>query len=322
MFSISEIMASPGPDLDGNVIPAGLHEGSAEILGIEADNQSILIAEDAAIYNVRKATCGGSCQNCDGATSWNVNVNPFGLIIAGEDQEELLAQFCSGGQYDYTSQSTWSSSNTSVATVQAAGLVKGVSAGSLTLSAGNTTAPVCAPQCNPYGSCPAYTGGGGQSPGTVQVPTSLKLVTKPPKILQQGNNQATNGCSLGFYGIMLDVDYQVLDQTGAPIANSNMEPQEDVVFWDGTTTNGYVDIGPSPISTTSKFTRNDGTFDDAPIGYCKYVPFNTPVTSTQKIQILLNGTAYPVRTNNWSASSTNLPNHGTVTNGADINASQ
>ncbi|HEY1575942.1 MAG TPA: hypothetical protein VGF82_02600, partial [Terracidiphilus sp.] len=72
MFSISEIMASPGPDLDGNVIPPGVHEGSAEIVGIEADNQSILIAEDSAIYNVRKATCGGSCQNCDGATSWTV----------------------------------------------------------------------------------------------------------------------------------------------------------------------------------------------------------------------------------------------------------
>jgi hypothetical protein len=119
---------------------------------------------------------------------------------------------------------------------------------------------------------------------------------------------------------MLDVVYQVMDGaggSGAPIASANMEPQELL-----TGDTAYQDIGPSRTSTTSKFTRADGTFDDAPVGVCNNVPFNTPLMETQQIQILMNGTAYPVRTNNYQFSSTNLPNHGTITNGADINATQ
>jgi hypothetical protein len=101
-----------------------------------------------------------------------------------------------------------------------------------------------------------------------------------------------------------------------------MTPQEYVVWYDGTNNGGFQNIGPSHISTTSKTTRADGSFDDAPVGICKSVPFNTPLTSTQTIQVLLNDQAYLVRTNKWQFSSTNLINHGTVTNGADIKATQ
>lgn len=94
---------------------------------------------------------------------------------------------------------------------------------------------------------------------------------------------------------MLDIDCQVLDQNGAAIANATMEPQELL-----TGDTAYHDIGPSRISTTSKLTRADGTFDDAPVGTCPPVPVTTLTQfETQSIQILLNGQAYPVRTNTW-----------------------
>ena len=79
---------------------------------------------------------------------------------------------------------------------------------------------------------------------------------------------------------------------------------------------------PPTVSTTSQTTRADGTFDDAPVKLCKAVPFTTPLTSTQTIQVLMNGQAYQVRINNWKFSSTNLTNHGTVTNGTDVNKTQ
>ena len=148
MFDLSEILAVQGPDSDGNVLPAGLQEGSAEIVGIQADNQNILVALDAGIYNVRKATCGGSCQSCNGGTAWSVVLAPFGVYPIGNIQENFIETDCSGSQYNMNSGSTWSSSNTSVATVQG-GLVHGVSPGSLTVSALNPGAPICAPQCNP-----------------------------------------------------------------------------------------------------------------------------------------------------------------------------
>jgi len=66
-------------------------------------------------------------------------------------------------------------------------------------------------------------------------------------------------------------------------------------------------------------TRADGTFDDAPAGACKAVPSNTPLPTSQDISIKLsNGSSYKVRHNDFKFSSTNLINHGTVTNGSDI----
>ncbi|MGB6830751.1 MAG: hypothetical protein WBE41_22080 [Terracidiphilus sp.] len=92
MFDVSEIMAAPGPDLDGNVIPPGTQEGSAEIVGIEADNQSILVAVDSSIYNVRKATCNGNCVSCNGASSWSVAQSPFGVMTGQQWQETMTAR--------------------------------------------------------------------------------------------------------------------------------------------------------------------------------------------------------------------------------------
>lgn len=277
MFSISEIMAAPGPDLDGNVIPAGTHEGSAEILGIEADNQSILIAEDAAIYNIRKATCGGSCQNCDGATSWTVPANPFAVSVGGQQQESLIGQFCSGGQYDYTSYSTWSSSNTGVGTVQT-GLVRGVSAGSLSVSASTTSAPVCAPQCNPYGSCPAYYGGGGQSPGNVRkVPAYAKVQSDI-----QGNEYPSGN------PIRL-VTYRVYNQDGTVAAGIPIGESYSVSGWNcNTGPNNGVQPNP-PLTTTScngsRSTGSDGSFQDGWGWYIGYGPAGCGLNITDHWQM-------------------------------------
>jgi hypothetical protein len=189
-------------------------------------------------------------------------------------------------------------------------LVKGLSVGTATITAtvsnsdngnitvGSTSLPVVASQ----------------------VPTSLKVIGTPT-ILQTGNS-GNHGCLSGFYGIEVDIDYQVLDQSSSPIQSAAMTPQEYIVWYDGTNNGGFTNIGPTFISTTSQNTRGDGTFDDAPVGLCKAVPFTTPLTSTQTMQVLLNGQAYQVRTNNWKFSSTNLTNHGTVTNGNDVNATQ
>jgi hypothetical protein len=155
--------------------------------------------------------------------------------------------------------------------------------------------------------------------GTVQVPTSLQFVSAT--ILQTGNS-GNHGCTSGYYGIGLDIDYQVLDQNSNPIQSSAMTPQEYIVWYDGTNNGGFTNIGPTYVSTTSQTTRADGTFDDAPVELCKAVPFTTPLTSTQTIQVLMNGQAYQVRINNWKFSSTNLTNHGTVTNGTDVNKTQ
>jgi hypothetical protein len=106
----------------------------------------------------------------------------------------------------------------------------GVSAGT-----GYANVQVTAGQCS--------SGGGGKP--TTQVPTSLKLA-KSPTILQTGTG-AQHGCPPGWYGTMIDVDYQVLDQNTTPIQNATMEPQENVPGL----TNGFQDIG-APNATIRK----------------------------------------------------------------------
>lgn len=166
---MSEITQNSTPDAEGNIIPPSIHEGSAKITGSHADNESILIALDAGIYNVRKATCGGSCQNCDGYNDWEAELNPFGVAVNGQYTVALSAAYDGGSRYNFAA--TWSSSNTSVMTVgSGSGTTTGIAPGSATIGGPVTnlqSAPVYAPQCNPYGSCPVGYGGGGSSDGTV-----------------------------------------------------------------------------------------------------------------------------------------------------------
>jgi hypothetical protein len=46
-FNASEIVQNQIPDAEGNVVPAGIHEGSAKIRGSRADNELVLIAFDS-----------------------------------------------------------------------------------------------------------------------------------------------------------------------------------------------------------------------------------------------------------------------------------
>lgn len=204
VFNISQIIATQVPDAQGNIIPANIQEGSAKIVGSQADNQHILLVMDSGVYNVQKATCGETCQNCDGATGFFLQPDPFELLVLQEQQGDFWAQWCSGSQFDLTNQSNWSSSNTSVATVQT-GLTHGVNAGSFVIGVGDPTEPICAPQCNPYGSCPGATGGGGSSSGTVEIPYDIQVNTDVQETINCGSNPSS---------LERQITYNVLDTTG------------------------------------------------------------------------------------------------------------
>jgi hypothetical protein len=136
------------------------------------------------------------------------------------------------------------------------------------------------------------------------------------------------------YGIVVAIQYQVLDQNNppAPIAppSNALEPQEELlnVVEDGVNQGDLLanwrDIGPSSYPSATQFTDTNGQFWDAPYGACRQRTFT--LTETQPISILLNGTRYPVgggavRTNNWSIQSTSS-GHGSITNNSDVSQSQ
>jgi hypothetical protein len=321
--SINQLQSEQIPDDQGRRIPKSLKEGVVDWRTPDSGQLTgRLMVTSHADAMARNFSCGTYYGVC------SFYFETFSSFVqAGGDGQlyEALADYCNfnpnaiqkcgpgtptTGLVNYN----WSVGATNIIGLKQASqqyvkmpTLHGVSAGT-----GYANVQVTAGQCS---------SGGGGNP-TTQVPTSLKLVKAPPTILQTGSG-AQHGCPSGWYGIEIDVDYQVLDQKGTPIASANMEPQESVP---GLTT-GYQDIG-APNTTypqEAKFTRADGTFDDVPVGNCPPVPVTTLTPfphPTQSIQILMNGTAYPVRTNNWSYSTTNLPNHGTITNGVDINATQ
>ncbi|HUJ41728.1 MAG TPA: hypothetical protein VLW54_14395, partial [Candidatus Acidoferrales bacterium] len=160
------------------------------------------------------------------------------------------------------------------------------------------------------------------SPGTVQVPSSL--LVSSVTLLPTGSS-GEYGCSPGQdYGIKVAITYQVLDQNQKAIQSNQMEPQETITNQciNGACTNPqptYMDIGPSRISGTSKFTNSSGQFKDAPVGICGVNSFTA--TATQDVQILLSGVGYHVRTNNFSISGP-ASGQGSIIAIPDIDASR
>lgn len=132
-FNVSEILHSSIPDAEGNVIPAGISEGSAEVAGSLGEHQHILIGLDTAVYNVRKATCGNYCWYCNGVVYASIAASPFAVAVGGTTGETFYETRDSG--YQYSTSASWTSSSHSIATVNGSGAVTGVSAGSVSIGA-------------------------------------------------------------------------------------------------------------------------------------------------------------------------------------------
>jgi hypothetical protein len=315
-IGIRDLIDKHVKDDKGKTFPNSVTSGETSWLVADtAKGSGRLLQSDRSTAMARNFSCGYSGLLCGASIVFQYTTLPDGTV---EEFANITGITCTGGtpnactgqqtgQANFTT--NWVSLSPGVASISGSSTsppvnLLGVSGGTSQVN-GHISSQSC------------QSGGGGQA--TVQVPTSLKVVSN--NILQQGS-KGDHGCLPGYYGIALDTRYQVLDAGGAPVKDGTMTPQEFVTFYDGTTNGGYEDIGPTYVSTTSATTRADGSFDDAPIEICKAVPFTTALTTKQSIQIVLNGKAYPVRVNNFKFTSTNLPNHGTITNGSDVHGTQ
>jgi hypothetical protein len=311
-LDVGHLVHDQVPDSDGHALPPDTMTGSYELRDLDHALAGSLY-EGKLVIDKTYGHAAYGCGSCCGYYDTKLTPSPFSGPPGINNNDVIQSTEQCGGYVDDVTDGgyNWYSSNTAVATLPTRTLHT-VAPGSATGSAAIKL------QSNHMPFCPVLTYGPTQ-PVTVQVPTSLRVVSAT--ILQTGNS-GNHGCTSGYYGIGLDVDYQVLDQNSNPIQSSAMTPQEYIVWYDGTNNGGFTNIGPTYVSTTSQTTRADGTFDDAPVELCRSVPFNNPLTSTQTIQILFNNQAYQVRTNHWQFSSTNVTNHGTVTNGGDIQKTQ
>jgi hypothetical protein len=170
-FNISEVLHSAIPDAEGNVVPAGIYEGSAEIAGSLGEHQQILVSMDGGVYNVRKAICGVTCISCNGVVGSSIEVVPIVIGAGASAQEIFYEQWNTGAEINNNSNSSWGTSSTSIATVNV-GLVTGVSPGSFTVGAEDLyyEAAYIPSFCTPAPVCPINVRVGGSGGGNI-VPT-------------------------------------------------------------------------------------------------------------------------------------------------------
>jgi hypothetical protein len=243
------------PDDDGNLIPPSVKDGSAEIAGPQGEYQRILIAVDAGIYNMQKATCTPICITCEGAVEGFIDANPFAVGVGGTTQETFTVQYKSGTQYNLTASASWGSSNATVATVTT-GIVAGANAGTLDLTATSRqeiNGEACSDDYHDLPTCPETTVSAPSTPGTVTNNTPILTGINPsdwpsgtttPSVSFTGQYFGTNAPTLTF-SLSSGIGYSLVSyndtQIVANITVASGTPTEEVDV--SVTNNGYGGLG-------------------------------------------------------------------------------
>ncbi len=327
MIDMAMLIAELKPDANGNIIPPSVREGSASFASAKGASTSMTVVISGGIYNVSTATCGNTCVTCCGNSNFGVSVPAYCPI-----GETMACTSSAVNCWGTTVQPSWSSSNTSIVTIDGSGSMTGHSIGSANIVADFSQSIVYTGQICTQGTTPPCPTGGPvyTNSSTVQVPTSLKFISV--SVLPDGSTGAFGCPPSNNYGIRVDIKYQVLDQQSPAqvIKSSSMTPHEKGTLFDGSAFDN--NIGPvNGYPTSSATTAADGTFHDVPFGYCQNTPINTPRTATQNITIIFGGQSYPVRSQTWSVSAPGSSSfgHGTITNtitspgtGSDVSATR
>jgi len=136
MIDVGMLLMEHEPDVNGNLIPEYIQEGTVTFSNPKGNTAWMTLAVCGAFYNPRKGTCGDICEDCYGYGNFVVDDDPWSVPVGNNTQMHAYGTYSDGSQDDFTTSSTWSSNNTSVATVgSSSGLASGVSPGSAILFA-------------------------------------------------------------------------------------------------------------------------------------------------------------------------------------------
>ena len=186
MIDIGELIRTQQPDQDGNSLPLDLEQGSLLLTSAANTTVDMITAVlSGGIYNPRKATCGQTCEMCNGMTGQEIM--PIAIFVApgGQSQASYSYIWYNGTKYDITNSSSWSSSAPQTLTTQTEGqshpgLSTGMNPG--TADTGVTyvyAIPVNAGQiCTPAGElppCPVTPEISDNQPGTVTPTVTIQV---------------------------------------------------------------------------------------------------------------------------------------------------
>jgi hypothetical protein len=166
----------------------------------------------------------------------------------------------------------WSTSNTSVATVNYYGVHTGVSAGSTTSTTDGEVESNNVPHYCPMQAHPP------KGNDNVQKPTS-------DAICDQNTNGARGGCPAGYAGWDRDVDLIVLDQSGQQIIVAGQQMNEKYTI-------GNNGLHLTSIATGQTTTNAAGLYTDEWWFCSTYCPGSGTTTATQAVTDTYNGTPF------------------------------
>jgi hypothetical protein len=131
-LDLMTLVRSRAPDPDGNLIPSNIVSGSAELWAPDGELGKMNVVVSSSGYNVRNATCFPMCINCGGLTQ--LYLSPYTTIDGVGQSAQVYGYYStsSGGPYSLGGGGTWSSSNTSIATINS-GSMYGQAPGSVSL---------------------------------------------------------------------------------------------------------------------------------------------------------------------------------------------
>jgi hypothetical protein len=329
-ISINKLQSEQIPDDEGRYLPITAKEGTVDWR--TPDNGDItgrlmVTSRDAAM--ARNFSCGNRFAMCQFALYTLASDIAVGDVLP---MYNAVANYCSFNPNTPLNCSLYSPGGSGVANYS-------WNVGAASIITLNTSADQYLPKPNLQGvssgtgtAVVTASGGGCTATGTgnptVQVPGALAALSSPA--LGSSYSPFANGCPVTApYGAAIANTYQVLDSsaTHSPLSSTSMEPQELTSnellngVPHGTAAPTWTDIGPSTYNGstypgTSKMTNAQGQFLDAPFSFCATAPLT--LTITQAFRVLFHGTAYTVRTSNWSVNSTSI-GHGSISNGLDIN---
>lgn len=134
-IDLKEIIANQSRDEDGNMLPLDLQEGSFVFHSAKDVHAPLSLNVNVGIFNVVKGTCYYGTVWCDGYYG-NLIVSPSTFTLAADGEVQEVVAY---GQYDDGStpgvNASFSSSNTSVATVSGNYVTAGNTAGNATITA-------------------------------------------------------------------------------------------------------------------------------------------------------------------------------------------
>ena len=123
-FNVSEIIQNQVPDAEGNLVPSTVHQGTAKIAGVSPRISTFWSRSNPESIMCAKPLAHKAVNGAMDTTASMLLSAPFSVGVNGTHQESAMAQYHSGTIYDMTTGSSWSSNNTTVATV-GTGLVTG-----------------------------------------------------------------------------------------------------------------------------------------------------------------------------------------------------